>query len=155
MRKYDRVGGLIWFLLGAGLCIGSIKLKLGDFHRPGPGFMPFISGTFLLLLGLILTFSAVAKETAGKDELGGRELWTKKNWKNIFFTLLVLFSYLLLFNLLGFILSTFLFFFFLFKLNAPKKWLMPLAFSGIAVFLSHLIFSAWLGCPFPRGILNF
>lgn len=155
MRKYDRMGGLIWFFLGVGLCMGSIRLRLGDLHRPGPGFMPFLSGSLLILFGLILTFSTALKGPAGKDELNGRKVWVKENWKNILFTLLVLFGYLLLFDLLGFILSTFLFFFFLFKRHAPKKWLMPLAFSGVAVFLSHLIFSVWLGCPFPRGIFKF
>jgi len=155
MRRYDRWGGFIWFLLGVALCLGSIKLRLGDFHRPGPGFMPFLSGSLLILLGLILIFSTISKGGAEKSELRGRRLWVKENWKNIVFTLLILFTYLLLFNPLGFILSTFLFFFFLFKLNAPKKWLMPLAFSGVAVFLSHLIFSVWLRCPFPRGIFKF
>lgn len=155
MKKYDRVGGLVWFFLGIALCIGSIKLRLGDLHKPGPGFMPFLAGSLLVLLGLILTLSATLNRSAEKNEIRGRKLWVKENWKNILFTLLILFSYLLLLNLLGFIITTFLFFFFLVKLQAPKRWLMPLAFSGITVFLSHLIFSVWLRCPFPIGIFRF
>ena len=54
MKKYARADGLIWVILGMGMCIGSIKLKLGNFHTPGPGFMPFLSGASLGIFGLIL-----------------------------------------------------------------------------------------------------
>ena len=59
--KSDQVGGLIWFVLGIGLCIGSIRLTLGEFHYPGPGFMPFLSGALLGLFGLVLIFAGISK----------------------------------------------------------------------------------------------
>lgn len=61
MKNGDIVGGMIWFVLGVGMCIASIKLNLGDFHKPGPGFMPFLSGFFLGVFGLILIFSIISK----------------------------------------------------------------------------------------------
>ena len=155
MKKYDLVGGLIWSALGISLCVGSIMLKLGTLHRPGTGFMPFLAGLFLGALGLILVFSSISERLEEKRSLSGKKLWVTENWKSFLLTLMALFGYMFLFEVLGFIVTTFLFFLFLFKLGNPKKWLMPLVFSGITVVLSYLIFSVWLMCPFPKGVFRF
>jgi hypothetical protein len=155
MEKYDRLGSLFWLALGAAICVGSVQIRLGTFHRPGPGFMPFLSGIFLMLFGVILMVSTLAKANNEKEETKNKKLWTKENWKGFSLTLLALFGYALLMNRLGFYTTTFLFLFFLFKLTAPRKWLMPLAFSGASVILSYLIFSVWLMTQFPGGIFGF
>ncbi len=143
------MGGLIWFVLGLGLCIESIKLGFGELGNPGAGFMPFISGTFLGLSGLTLTLPSILRRTGeGKSE------GLKANWKDFLFTLLALFAYSLFLEPLGFLLSTFLFLFFLFKLGEPKKWFMPLVLSISTIILSYLIFSVFLKCQFPRGIFS-
>lgn len=139
--------GLIWLFLGIGLCIGAIKLKLGGIHKPGAGLMPFLSGALLGLLGLILMFFPISNQL-GKN---GR---VKVNWK-LFLVLLISFSYLILLKPLGFLLTTFLFLFFLFEITEPKKWVMSLVFSGVAAILGYLVFLVWLGGQFPRGILGF
>lgn len=155
LLKSDRVSGLIWLVLGIGLCIGSIKLNLGSLHNPGPGFMPFLSGALLGLFGLILMFSDISRSLREKGEVKVKEVLVKENWRKILFTFSTLVGYIILFEPLGFFITTFLFFFFLFKLTETKKWLMPLIFSGGAVILSYLIFSVWLKCSLPRGILKF
>jgi len=160
MKKHDLLGGLIWLILGIGLCIESIKLKLisGGFHIPGPGFMPFLAGVLLGILGFILIFSSASKGLRKDEEVKDEKILMKKDWKNFlipFLNLLILFAYVLLLEPLGFLFSTFLFLFFLFKLSEPKKWLMPLVLSVSTVILSYLIFSVWLQCQFPRGIFRF
>ena len=155
MNKYDRVGGLIWTILGILLCIGSVQLRLGNFNKPGPGFIPFLSGAFLILLGLILTLVTFLKESGEEEKTRNEKIWVKENWKRIFYPLFSLFGYILLLDHVGFLITTFLFLFFLFKLTAPKRWTMPLILSGGTVILSYLIFSVWLKCQFPKGILRF
>lgn len=155
MEKYDRLGSLFWFALGAVICVGSVQIRLGTFHRPGPGFMPFLSGVFLMLFGVILMVSTLTGADNKKEETKSEKLWTKENWKGFSLTLLALFGYALLMNSLGFYTTTFLFLFFLFKLTAPRKWLMPLAFAGASVILCYLIFSLWLMTQFPGGIFGF
>ena len=152
--KSERVGGLIWLFLGIGFCIGSIKLNLGNFHNPGPGLMPFLLGTLLGLLGLVLIFSANSKELERNEEVKVEKILVKENWTRLFFTLSTLCGYIILFEYLGFFLTTFIFFFLLFKLAEPKRWLMPLTLSGSAVILSYLLFSVWLQCQLPKGILK-
>lgn len=155
MGKYDRMSSLFWLALGAAMCVGSVQIRLGTFHRPGPGFMPFLSGAFLILFGVILMVSTLTRADNKKGETKSEKIWTKENWKSFSLTLLALFGYALLMNSLGFYTTTSLFLFFLFKLTAPRKWLMPLAFAGASVILSYLIFSMWLMTQFPVGIFGF
>ena len=158
MKEHDRVGGLVWFVLGIGICIGSIKLKLGNFHTPGPGFLPFLSGGSLALFGLILTFLTTRTGLGEKeDEKDQRELvhWDWKRLINPLFTLFILVVYILLLEPLGFLLTTFICLLFLFKLSDPQKWLMPFVLSFTATALSYLLFSVWLQCQFPKGLIRF
>lgn len=156
MKKFDLAGGLIWFIIGTYYCIGSLKFGVGSFGRPGPGFMPFISGTLLGFSGLILILSSIGERLRVEEGLDGKEIRAKGSRKRpLFVLLLTLFGYGLLLEFIGFIVTTFIFLFFLFKLTAPKAWIIPLIFSGVTVILSYLIFSIWLRFPFPRGIFNF
>ena len=154
MTKPNQVNGFIWLLLGALLCIGSIPLNLGGFHKPGPGFMPFLTGAILILLGLILMFSG-SKEAKVGEGSPGKGFWGGKNWKNVLIPWLSLFGYLLLLEPLGFLPTSFLFLFLLFKLTKPRRWLEPFLFSVAAVAVMYFVFSVWLRIPFPKGILTF
>jgi putative tricarboxylic transport membrane protein len=153
MKKYDIVGGLIWLILGIALCIESIRLSLGHLHRPGPGFVSFLSGAFLGLFGLVLLLSNL-KGLRKEERLTDIKIGVKKNWKNFIFTLLLMIGYFLLLETLGFLLTSFLFLFFSFKLTKPKKWLGSLILAVSAIIVSYIIFIFLLKCPFPKGIFR-
>jgi putative tricarboxylic transport membrane protein len=158
MKKHVRLDGLVWLVLGIGLCIGSVRLKLGDFRTPGPGFMPFLSGVLLGIFGLILSFPTTFARLGEGEEAKNEESSVVWNWKklvNPFLALLILFVYILLLEPLGFIFTTFICMLFLFKLSEPKKWLTPLILSVSTSILSYLVFSVWLRCQFPRGLIKF
>jgi len=155
MRRDDLIGGLVWFFLGAALCIGSVKLRLGSLERPGPGFIAFLSGAVLGGLGLVLIFSFISKRLREREEIRGEKIWGEERWRTFFITLSALFVCVVLFEYLGFLLSTFLFLFCLFKLREPKRWLIPIVLSITTVILSYFVFSVWLRSPFPTGILRF
>lgn len=154
MKKEDRVSGLIWLILGIVFCVGAIKLNVGNLRDPGPGFLPLLVGTLLVVLGLILIFYPLSSEL--RERKNGEV--QKSNWRTFLIpllTLFILFGYTLLLEYLGFLFTTFLFLFFLFKLGEPKRWLMPLIFSVSTVIFSYLIFDVWLQCQLPRGIFRF
>ncbi len=155
MKKFDLISGLIWFILGIIICIESIKLNLGNFHNPGPGFLPFVSGATLGLFGSILTFSTILKRSGKEGELNGKVICVKRNWKTFFLILLTLFAYSFLLEYLGFAVTTFIFLSILFKLKEPKRSVMPFVFSAVATILSVLIFVVWLKCQFPGGIFGY
>ncbi|HVN24475.1 MAG TPA: tripartite tricarboxylate transporter TctB family protein [Syntrophorhabdales bacterium] len=158
MKKLLLADGLLWVLLGIGMCLGSIQLKLGTFHTPGAGFLPFFAGASLALFGLILVCSTLisqAKEGEAARDLGRL---TKRRWKrflNPSLTVAILVGYILLLEPLGFLLTTFVCLLLLFKLAEPKKWLTPLLLSGSTAILSYLLFSVWLQCQLPKGLLKF
>ena len=149
--------GILWLLLGAGFCAGSFKLKIGTLHNPGAGFIPFLVGSLLIVLGLFMVLSPRLGPGAGSPKKEGGET-AKGRLKNLLtplYTLLVLFGYVLLLDFLGFIVSSSLFLFFLFKISDPKKWFLPVGLSVTTVLISYLLFSVWLQGQFPRGILGF
>lgn len=147
MRRYDQITGLIWFAVGSGMAIEGIKLGLGKLQLPGVGFMPFLVGGVLGSCGFVLTILATLKEKGDGDEV-----WREQNWRNLVLPLLSLLFYVLLLESLGFLVTTFLFQFFLLKLTAPKSWLSPVLTSLLIAFCSYFIFSLWLKIPLPKGI---
>lgn len=154
--KSNLIGGVVWFLLGIAICGASIKLKIGTLHTPGPGFIGFISGGALLLLGLSLIYLSLTKRLkVGKDDKD-TEIFKKLNWKRLLLVTVILWAYILSFKSLGFVPSTFLFFFVLLLNGSPerKKWFIPFVISGCTAVLSYFIFSAFLGVQLPIGIFN-
>ncbi len=149
--RYDIFGGLTWFLLGFVYCLGAIKYKLGTFHAPGPGFMPFLAGGLLALLGLILFISTSLK---AKSRMG-ESLAQKDQARNLLFPLGALVFYALFLERLGFLLDTFIFLLFLFKMARPKIWVLPIVLSALIVTTAHFLFSVFLQTQFPKGILGF
>ena len=146
--RYDWFGGLIWMAIGIAMLIGSAKLKLGTFQKPGPGFMPFLTGCSLALLGFILSISSL------KLHNGTQEISIKKFLKKGVQSLIASIIYVFLIDSLGFIVTTFLFIFILLKIMGTRKWFTPFFISLITVGLSYLIFIFWLRINFPRGILR-
>jgi hypothetical protein len=152
MKKHERAGGFFWLILGICICTASFKLGMGDLHRPGPGFMPFLAGALLGVCGIVLLASTIFNEE--KKITPGKAV-EKKNWKMILYTLVALFCYALLLQPVGFYTTTTLFLFFLFKLSTPKKWIAPLTSTAITVSVSYIIFSLLLKIQFPGGIIGF
>ena len=149
--------GLIWLLLGAGFCAGSFKLKIGTLQNPGAGFVPFLVGILLIGFGLIMFLSTRWGPWARSERKETKNSGTR-SFKDFFIpsvTLLILLGYVLLLESLGFLLSSVIFLFLLFKISDPRKWLLPIALSVTTVIISYLLFSVWLKGQFPQGILGF
>ncbi len=152
MKQHDRLESLFWFMLGIFICLVSLKLRVGTLHKPGAGFTPFLSGTVLGLSGVILFLTTLSGQFAG-EKMGG--IFVKGARKNPICVLFALFGYIILMEPAGFLVTTFVFLLFLFKISDTKRWLMPLIFSASTVVLSYLVFSVWLKLQFPKGILGF
>jgi len=81
-------------------------------------------------------------------------IFSPEKLKQPLLALLVLFSYPLLLKVFGFILSTFLFLFFLFKAMEPRKWFTLVVISLVGSLTCYLVFQVWLRVSFPKGILG-
>lgn len=154
--KSDLLGGGFWLILGIFICAESIKLKHGTLHTPGPGFISLLSGAVLGLLGLALMFVSLTRGLKEDQNENTSEILGKLNWQRLILVVTLLLAYILAFKPVGFLLSTFLFFFTLLASSTMRnKWLVPLIISGLAAILSYFVFSTCLGVQLPTGILRY
>jgi putative tricarboxylic transport membrane protein len=103
------------------------------------------------VFGLILAVYSNLEKSSPEEKAGGI---SPEKLKQPLLALLVLFSYPFLLKILGFILSTFLFLFFLFKAMGPRKWFTLVVISLAGSLACYLVFQVWLRVAFPKGILG-
>jgi len=154
MNRQDQVGSFVWLLMGLFIIIASLSLlKVGTVLEPGPGLFPLITGGLLSLLSLITLSKAFLKQSAENRCL--RELWAGLNWSRSFLTLGALSVYVIVLNIIGFILTTLLLLFFLFRVMEPQRWKLVIGLSVLGSFGSYFLFERLLQIPFPKGIFGF
>jgi hypothetical protein len=155
LKIHHRAGGIFWIAIGVYISISAYRLGLGDFHQPGPGFIFFLAALILTILGaidFISSFIGRPKTEKGKTE---KPIWAGVRWQKVLLVLVGLSLYTYLFNVLGFLTSTFLLMIFLFKGVEPTKWWISIVGSLITILISYGIFQLWLKVPFPQGFLGF
>lgn len=149
MVKKEWILTLAMLFIGVVLIVESLRLGLGGVHRPGAGFLPFYTGLGLscVALGsLFKTFLETKREKKREcEKLFGRYILTVVT---IFVALVV---YVLLFPLLGYLISTFLLLIFLFKAGGFRRWIFSSMAAFLTVSLSYLLFCSWLNMRFPKG----
>jgi putative tricarboxylic transport membrane protein len=155
MKTHERAGIIFWLIIAAYVAIHSYRLGIGHLHQPGPGFIFFLTALLLIILSVIelaRTFMGNAKSEKEKKE---PSIWMGVRGQKILLILCGIAAYIYFFNVLGFLLSTFLLMVFLFKAVEPTKWWIAISSSLITTIFSYGIFQFWLGVPFPKGFLGF
>ena len=148
----DRISALVWLALAAAICFGSVKLSLGQFNRPGPGFFPFLSGA---ILGIFSFLSLIQSIKSLPDKVS-ESFWSNpKRQLKVGCVILALVLYTIGMNHLGFFFSTLLFLAFLFRGIDPLPW--PVVFGGslLGSAACYGLFKCWLDVQLPVGILGF
>ena len=150
MRKAYIVANLVWLVLAGAVCAESLRLKVGNFHAPGPAFLPFFAGALLGILSLIsLAQTWREKETA---EAGP---WVGIPFLKLGLLLGVLFVYTALLEVLGFILGTFLLLLFLFRVVEPVGWKTVFVVTVLTMGGTYLLFGILIESSLPKGFLGF
>jgi putative tricarboxylic transport membrane protein len=146
--KEDRIASASFFVLGILVIVESLNLSFGGVHSPGPGFIPFFLGLSMAGLSLLCFFSPDL-------QLPGDAFWN--SWAqghSIVLIFAALTVYLILFNLLGFCLDTFLLMIFLAKAAGAKGYKSSLLLSLVTMVVIYIVFYKMLIIPFPVGILG-
>ena len=150
MKKFDQLSSLVWLAFAFYIGIESLRLPLGSWRDPGPGFLPLGAGIGLALLSLAAFFQA-----RFRTEEKPRQGWySRRKWKSLLVILGVLFGYALLLDFLGFLVSTFLLLVLLFRLVEPQRWIVAIGGSALASIASYIIFEVWLKTQLPKGIFG-
>lgn len=122
----------------------SLRLGLGNLHKPGSGFLSFCTGIILAIICLL-----ELRKSWGKPGL-----IKVASSRRVVLALASLIIYSLVLNILGFILATFLLVAVFFQLAEPRRWWSLLGMSALVTILVYLVFGILLQVYFPRGILG-
>lgn len=151
MKHHDRGSGLFWLLVSAYALVESFRLGIGTLQNPGMGFMSFGSSGLLGILSLILFL----KPSFSKAEKKVEPIFSGTSWERVLFLLMALLIYVKLMPVAGYLVSTFLLMSFLFWIVQRGKVWGALLFSFLTTTLTYWVFSKWLNCQFPSGIIGF
>jgi len=149
---YDRIGSLFFLIVGLFFTIYSQSVDIGNWHQPGPGFLPLMAG---LSLGGMSLFLFLKSFNIKKKKDFYNFFPEKKSWKRVLLTFLGLGFYNFTLPYLGFGLTTFLFIFYLLRFIFPQTWKRSLWIALNGSIISHIIFIEFLKTQFPKGIMGF
>ncbi len=142
----------IFFLLfSVFICIESVKLGLGFWHKPGAGFVPFWSGVLIGILALLMLVQNIWFNKTDVTE----EAKVKTNWKAIILVLVYYLGYILILDYLGFIIATILFVGIVLKSIEKKGWFLAAGASLAMAFATYYLFKVWLQAELPEGFFGF
>jgi len=151
MKTLDQTSSLFWLLVSVSVFIESLRLGIGTLHNPGMGFFTFGASGVLGILSLILFLQASLR----KKEIKTAPFFAGPLWKRILLVLIVLILYSRLMPVLGYLISTFLLMTFLFLILERKKIVFVVVSSTLITIVTYIVFSKWLNCQFPDGLLGF
>jgi len=148
MTKKDRWPALFLFCFSVYICFESLRLGLGHWRKPGPGFFSFLSAATLGCLALIILFQMWRSREKGEES---RE---EGSWRGRVLCFLSLLIFILLLDTLGFVLTSFLFITFYLRVVERKGWRIS-TMTGVAIALaSYGVFEVCLKSQLPKGILE-
>ena len=136
------------------IIIESYRLGLGALRMPGPGYFPFGAGIALGIVSLGLLTKILLKGDLKKILTLRNTSEEHLNWKNIILTLVSMFVYVIIFNGVGFVLSTFLTMVFLIWAVGKARWQISLITALSITLASYLLFDVALEADLPKGLLE-
>lgn len=141
-------------LLGAVICYESVQLGLGTWRVPGPGFLPFWAGIFLVVLSISILLLTIVKKGIAVQETE-KFFPRSDSFKIVSLVLISLLIYDLIWTTVGFSISTLLFLGFLFRVVGKRRWGVVIAGSVITSFAAYMLFEVLLKSQLPTGMLGF
>ena len=144
--------GFVWIVVGVAICILSWRIDLGSFREPGAGFVAFVAGVALVMIGLIMTLSKTFSRRSSNTDQGARRPSPRLPKFPLVYTVALLVGYGLVLDLLGYLTTTFLVMLGLFYNRGTNRLLPSVLASFLTVVSTYLIFETWLRVQLPRGI---
>jgi putative tricarboxylic transport membrane protein len=149
MRSPDLWTSFFCLATGIFVCVFSYtNLGLGHLYNPGSGLFPFTAGSVMGVLSIFLIWKTLFLK--GKR---GENKKIKHGYSKAAFVMISLLCYGLLFDPIGFDLSTFMLVLFLLKISG-YSWKKAIFWSIIIVGASHITFQSLLELNLPIGFLK-
>ncbi len=150
MRRTDYISAVTLLALALAALLEASKLQFGRVSAPQAGFFPLVLAVFLAIFSLIFLAQAMGlpKEKPGASR--GRSA----TWNKIVLAIAALVVFGVLFESLGYIISTFLFIVFLLRAVERQKWSLVVVVAFFTSLATYLVFGLLLNTPLPGGILG-
>jgi hypothetical protein len=149
--RYDRISAVFFLGIGIFFAVYSRSVEIGSWNEPGPGFLPFWAGITIAIMSVFLLFN----NRGPKGPVRPSFFPKNDSWKRVLLTFLALIFYNIVFDYLGFALTTFLFVGFLVRVIFPQTWTRTLIVAACAAITARLLFINFLETQLPRGFLGF
>ena len=150
MRRTDFISAVTLLALALAALLEASKLPFGRVGSPQAGFFPLILAVFLAIFSLVFLAQTIGGHKAEPgDSRGGSTTWNK-----IVLAVGALVVFGLLFESLGYVISTFLFISFLLRVVERQKWSLVVVIAFFTSLATYLVFGLLLNTPLPAGILG-
>lgn len=151
MKAYDRISSIIFLIIAVIVIWQSAIIPMGRISKPGPGFLPFWVGIILAGLSAYLWVqSARHKSPLVKIPF----LSGEGRWQDVLWTAGFLLGFTFLVEILGFVITTLLFLFLIFRLVGKQKWWIVLTGTILVTLSVYVIFKVCLQVQLPVGLLT-
>lgn len=153
--KFDKISSLIFFILGATIFWESRNISEGTLNTAiGPSIFPSALGIALMLLSITLFIETIQykksykiiRDTTKKEE---NDSESKANKKSFLIILGAALLYVLLFEKVGYLISTFGFLFVAFQALDKTKWINSLIIAALFTGTIYFGFVNILGGNLP------
>ena len=139
--------------LGGGILWGSFYLPTGGgYAQVGPGVVPRLVGSVLLVLGVFLAREAFTGGFRGVDEEA--EVHLPMDWVSFAWVSGGIFAYGLLVERLGFVIASVILFVMVARSFASRRWLLNAVVGLLLAAFIFAVFNYGLGLMLPAGILK-
>ena len=144
MKKYERITAIIASLGGVWIIYYAWHtLKLGSIHVPDAGFLPFLCGVGLVLLGIIWL---LALQLTKEEDKGAAE---KRIWYRPVISLALMAIYGWAMEAVGYITSTLIFMVAWQQIIEREKWFKTMVISLLGTLAMYALFVYFLKVPIP------
>lgn len=142
-RFARRIASLVLVAIGVGALVSARPLEVGELTSPGPGMWPLTVATVVAITAGILFFTDLASDYEPWD---GRALVIAAG-------IAALAIFVVLFQIIGFTVSAFLFLLVWLRFFARESWRLSLVLAVAGSLGMYLIFAEFFAVPFPDGVL--
>ena len=151
--KADYIGGLFWLIIGSAAIYGAVRLGIGTLREPESGFLPFLAGCVICLLAGGIMLQASFTKGGAKGSLG--LLWKEARISKLLSLGFLLLAYVFAFERFGFLLTTFVILFAIFRAVEGLSWRKTIVVSLVTSASSYVFLAYFLKATLPKGFFGF
>jgi putative tricarboxylic transport membrane protein len=142
---------VFWIVLALGICAGALQLGLWSPAGPGSGFMPFLAGLLIGLVGVGRLVAAWSRETTRAARFWEDPAAARR----VVAVVLALCTMAAVMPILGFLLTAMLVMAFLLRLTAETRLVTVIVLAIVSSLSVYWLFQSVLGVRLPKGLVGF